>query len=123
MQSVRTGAGVAHLEQIEEGGDVDVLAVVAGVRLGQVEDQVRRAARETEQAFLALQQVEEGLVPPLLERLEHLLAREFGHPLRLARGRSLRFVLLARRNRRRTKRRGRGVARTLVEDRDLQLSL
>src|ERR1700737_3044792 len=109
MQSVRTRSGVAHLEQIEEGGDVDVLAVVAGVRLGQVENQVRRAARETEQAFLALQQVEEGLVPQLLERVEHLLAREFGHPLGLARRRPLRLVLLARRGRR-TKRRGRGVA-------------
>ena len=49
---MRTGAGVADLQQIEEGGNVDVLAVVAGVRLGQVEDQIRRAARETEQAFL-----------------------------------------------------------------------
>src|SRR5437660_1593129 len=78
VQSVRTGAGVAHLEQIEEGSDVDVLAVVAGVRLGQVEDQIRWAAREAEQAFLALQRVEEGLVAQLLERIEHLLAREFG---------------------------------------------
>ena len=100
---------------------MDVLAVVAGVRLGQVEDQIRWAARETEQAFLALQRVKEGLVPQLLERIEHLLAREFGHPLGLARRRPFRLVLLARRHDRHTKRRGRVVARRLVEDRDLQL--
>jgi len=121
VQSVRTGAGVAHLEQIEEGSDVDVLAVVAGVRLGQVEDQIRWAARETEQAFLALQRVKEGLVPQLLERIEHLLARELRYPFGLARSRPLRLVLLARRRNRRTKGRGRVVARRLVEDRDPQL--
>src|SRR2546425_1042033 len=74
-----------------------------------------------EQAFLTLQRVEEGLVPQLLERIEHLLARELRYPFGLARSRPLRLVLLARRRDRRTKGRGRVVARRLVEDRDPQL--
>ena len=46
VEPVRAGAGVGDPEEIEVGGDVDVLGVVARVGLGEVENQVEIGARE-----------------------------------------------------------------------------
>ena len=74
-ERLRTGPGVGQLEQVEEGGDVRLLGVVAGVGLGEVEDEIRFETREVQERALVVQLVEEGVVAVRAQRLEEFYGR------------------------------------------------
>src|SRR6185436_13381367 len=66
VETVRAGAGELAAEQLEKGGDVRVVAVLARKRLDQVEDQVGLRLRELDQALRgAVEAKEDGTVAGL----------------------------------------------------------
>ena len=72
---MRSGAGVGDIEQIEVGGDVHLLGVIAAVGFGEVEDEVGVAFGEAEQGLLAaIEHVIGGLVAELLQGFEDFFA-------------------------------------------------
>src|SRR5207302_6907327 len=96
-----------------------LLRVVAGERLGQVEDQVDLGLRQIQQRLLVLELVEEGVVAVLAQRLQHLLAIHLGAPLALAAQARSALLLAAALARGRP---WRHVVARLVQHGDLQLS-
>ena len=75
VHRVRSGPRVVEVEELQVGRDVHVLRVVAGVGLGQVEDEVRVELRERDERLLgAVEHLVERLVPELAQGLEDLLA-------------------------------------------------
>src|SRR5262249_39897543 len=69
VEPARSGAGEAAAEQLEVTRDVRVVAVVAGERLDQIEQQVGLRARQLDQALArAVDANEDRIVPGLLER-------------------------------------------------------
>src|SRR6185436_10260689 len=74
-ESRRSRSRVRKVEEIEVGGDVQILRVVAPVGLGEVEDEVGLDARERLQAAPAsVEAVLDHRVAPLDERVRDLLA-------------------------------------------------
>ena len=81
VQGVRAGARVRPAEQIEKRRDVHVARVVARVRLGEVEREVRAVAHDrNERRVGAVENLIERVVPELSERVENLLTIEFRVP-------------------------------------------
>ena len=75
VRRVRPGAGVFFPDQIEKRGEVHLLGVVAGVRLGEVEEEVSVLARDLGQrGRLTVDGDLERLVPQLGQRLGDRLA-------------------------------------------------
>ena len=69
-QAVRAGAGEPLVDQLEVGGDAVVGGVVAGERLGEVEDQIALHPRQRVQALeRSVEHVQRRLVPELAERV------------------------------------------------------
>ncbi len=109
---MRSRAGESLVDQLEVGRDAVVGGVVAGERLGEVEDQIAVHPRERVQALgRAVEDVQRRVVPELAERVGDFV---------------LDFFLVERaRQRRLVGGRGAGLLRLLpaiVEDDDVQFS-
>ena len=75
VESVGAGARVGLAEEVQERRDVHVHRVVAGVGLGEVEDEVGLGAGDGDEGLVApVEDLVDGLVAELDERVEDLLA-------------------------------------------------
>ena len=73
--SLRAAAGVGNVQQFQIGRDVLVHRVVAGIGLGEVEDEVGAAPwQREERLFRAVEHLIGRFVPELCQRLEDLFA-------------------------------------------------
>jgi hypothetical protein len=72
-EPARAAAGIRKTEQIKIGGDVHVLGVIAGVGLGEIEDEIGAATAERDQRLTgAVEHLIERLVAKLLQRFKDL---------------------------------------------------